>query len=234
MVTLYTVPGAWGLPSISPFCVKLETWLRMAGVAYQVKGGGPNKAPKGKIPFVEHDGKMLGDSQLILEHLTEVYGVKMDAALSPEARARAHVTRRMLEEGSYWALVHARWIAEPGWAHYKPVFLTILPPVIGSLIVHLIRRDVRGTLGAQGTGRHTAAEIEALGVADVNALATLLGEQPYFLGAEPTSVDATVYAFVASILGFPGEGAIRTAAAGHANLVAYRARMEARFWPSQS
>lgn len=32
MVTLYQPPGAWGIPSVSPFCVKLETWLRMAGV----------------------------------------------------------------------------------------------------------------------------------------------------------------------------------------------------------
>lgn len=233
MIALYTIRGAWGLPSLSPFCVKLETWLRMAGVPYEIKSGGPNQAPKGKIPFVEHDGKMLGDSQLIIEHLTEVYGVTMDAGLSPEARARGHVTRRMLEEGSYWALVHARWIAEEGWALYKPVFVTILPPVIGNLLVPLIRRDMRAKLAKQGTGKHTPAEIDAIGVADVNALAALLGDQPFFLGAEPTSVDASVYAFVSSILGFPAEGPIRAAAAGHANLVAYRARMEARFWPTQ-
>ncbi len=233
MISLYQPPGAWGLPSGSPFGVKMETWLRMAGLPYEVKKGMPVGAPKGKVPYIEHEGRKMGDSQLIVEHLTRTHGVTLDAGLTDDERARGHVTRRMLEEGTYWSLVHARWITDNGWVHLRPVFLSILPPVIGGALLAFIRRNVRAKLDAQGTGRHTPEEIEAMGIADVDALATLLGDRPYFLGAEPTSVDATVYAFVASTLAFPGEGRIRSAAAGHANLVAYRARMEARYWPSQ-
>ena len=36
MITLHQPPRAWGMPNVSPFCVKLETYLRMTGVEYQV------------------------------------------------------------------------------------------------------------------------------------------------------------------------------------------------------
>ena len=41
MLTLYSVPGAWGAPSLSPFCTKLETWLRMTGLAFEARATGP-------------------------------------------------------------------------------------------------------------------------------------------------------------------------------------------------
>lgn len=34
MITLYTALSLWGLPSISPVCMELETWLRMAKLPY--------------------------------------------------------------------------------------------------------------------------------------------------------------------------------------------------------
>jgi glutathione S-transferase len=233
MITLYQPAGAWGLSSVSPFCVKLETWLKMAGIPYRVGVANPLKAPKGKMPYIELDGAIMGDSQLIVERLAERFCVRMDAGLDAGARAKAQVIRRTLEEGAYWFIVQARWGTASGWPHTKAAFLAILPPVIGHLIVLKLRRDILGALHTQGTGRHTQAEIDGLARADVDALAALLGDQPFLLGDEPTSVDAAGYAFVASVLAFPGESALRTAAMGHANLVAYRARMEARFWPKQ-
>ncbi len=233
-IVLYQVPGAWGLPSVSPFCVKLQTWLRIAGLPYEVRLADPMRSPKGKVPYIEHEGRRMGDSQLIQAHLARVYGLTLDDHLSAEERARAHAVRRMLEEGTYWVLAHDRWVVDANFAHYRPVFLGFLPPVIGRLILPMIRRDMRAALRTQGTGRHTPDEIDTFGVADVDALAALLGDRPWFCGESPTSVDAAVYASVASVLAFPGESRTKAAMAGHANLVAYRARVEARFWATQS
>lgn len=36
MLTLYQFEPAWGLPNASPFCMKLETYFRMANLDYQV------------------------------------------------------------------------------------------------------------------------------------------------------------------------------------------------------
>jgi hypothetical protein len=65
----------------------------------------------------------------------------------------------------------------------------------------------------QGTGRHSRDEIYAIGCRDLTAIADLLSDQPYFLGAEPSSVDATAYAFLANVLWAPIDSPLRAHAA---------------------
>ncbi|WP_437647006.1 glutathione S-transferase family protein [Sorangium sp. So ce362] len=230
MITLYQGPAAWGIPNISPFCVKLETWLRMAGLPYEVRAGEVRGAPKGKIPHVEIDGRRMGDSQLIIEHLERVHGDRLDAHLAPEARARGHVIRRMLDEAFYWVVVYARWVEPDAWAVYRPIILSLMPPVIGGPIVELIRRRIKSMLRAQGTGLHSREEVYEMGKADLTALAALLGDQPFMLGAEPSSVDATVYAFLVSVLRFPADSPVKRHAEAQPHLVAYCERMRQRYY----
>ena len=62
-VKLYQFPPAWGLPNPSPFCMKLEVFLRLAEIPYEVvTWPDPRKAPKGKLPFIEHEGTRIADS----------------------------------------------------------------------------------------------------------------------------------------------------------------------------
>lgn len=42
-----------GVPSLSPFCLKMETYLRMADLPYQNYFGGKRSA-KGKMPRIEY------------------------------------------------------------------------------------------------------------------------------------------------------------------------------------
>ena len=39
MIKLYQFNPAWGLPNPSPFCMKVETYLRMVGLPYEVVNG---------------------------------------------------------------------------------------------------------------------------------------------------------------------------------------------------
>ena len=51
MITLHQFPPAWGLPNASPFCMKVETYLRMCNLPYTtVNVLNPAKGPKGKLP----------------------------------------------------------------------------------------------------------------------------------------------------------------------------------------
>ena len=36
-VVVHVFPGGWGLSSASPFCVKLETWIRMVDIPYRLE-----------------------------------------------------------------------------------------------------------------------------------------------------------------------------------------------------
>jgi glutathione S-transferase len=230
MITLYKSREAWGTPDISPFAIKLETYLRMANLPYEVRKADIRKAPKGKIPYVDIEGTLMGDSQLIIEHLKSRHGDVLDAHLSPEQRAKGHAVRRMLEEATYFIGVYYRWVDDHAYAVTRPEMQKLMPAVIGSFIVGRIRKKIRATVRAQGTGRHLPAEIAELGKADFTALSLLLGDQPFLLGEKPTSFDATVYAFLVAFADFPVESSIRTHVLETPNLVAYVERFKARFW----
>jgi glutathione S-transferase len=230
-LTLHQPPTRpWGTPNLSPFCIKLETYLRIAEIPYQLGKFVRGDAPKGKIPYVRLDGKPLGDSQLVIEELERRLAAEhksaLDAGLSPRDAALARLTRRTIEEGFYFNLVYARWSLDDGFAAVRDELKKLVP----GFVAPLIRRAVRTKLDGQGTGRHSRDEVMAAGAADLDAVAELLADRPYLLGDRPRVVDCTLYGFLEAVLGFPIDSPIKARAAAHANLVAYRARIRDRWW----
>lgn len=231
MINLYQFPAAFGVPNPSPFCIKAEVLLKMAGVDYQsVVTVDPRKGPKGKLPAIEDGGRVIGDSELIRQHLERRYGVDFDKGLDAPARAVAHAFARMLEERTYWVMVYNRWLEESQWPHLRAAFFDKVPLALRTIVPPMIRRKVRRDLHGQGIGRHARDEIYALGIADVRAVAAWLRDKRYFMGAECTGVDATVYGVVENIITPPFDSPVKTEALKHDNLVAYTKRMRGRFF----
>lgn len=232
MITLYQFASVWGLPNPSPFCFKVENYLRMTDLPFEIRSGDVRKAPKGKLPYIDEDGTIVADSTHIIEHLKRKHGDKLDADLSDQQRAMAHLIRRTLEEGYYWYVVTWRWADDAGFElANRDLLRPNLPPILRSVLPGVIRKGVVKQLRAQGTGRHTRAEIEEGAEADLTALSTLLGDQPFFLGDAPTSIDASAYAFLALSLWAPPPGKLEAMMKKRPNLVAYCERMKARYYP---
>lgn len=231
MITLIKFPPAFGLPDPSPFCIKAEMLLKMAGLPYRVDEAiHPGRGPKGKLPAIVDGNLTLGDSELIRRHVERAARVDFDAGLSPAERALAHAFARMLEERTYWVGVYSRWI-EPGpWTAVRQAIFGGLPPVVRAVVAGLARRHVRRALHLQGIGRHSRQEIYDFGIADFRAVAAHLGDKPYFMGARPSAVDATVYGMVAAIVVPDLDTPLREEALRHPNLVAYERRLRAQFW----
>lgn len=59
-------------PSVSPFVIKLETYLRLAKIPYQVDKG-DIWGPKGKTPWITYNGVHMGDSQIIIKFLSKYH-----------------------------------------------------------------------------------------------------------------------------------------------------------------
>lgn len=86
-IKLFQFPRMFGIPNISPFCCKLETWLRMTGIRYEVVDApDPRKGPMSKVHFVDDGGVRLGDTTLIIKHLKKTRGVDPDAWLDERQR----------------------------------------------------------------------------------------------------------------------------------------------------
>ena len=183
------------------------------------------------MPYIDDDGKRVADSTFIRWHLENKYKIDFDKGLSTEQRAIAWAFEKMAEDNLYWALVDARWFDEENFAKGPLEFFRKIPAPMRPLIVGFVRRQLKRTLYGQGMGRHTRPEIIALGTRSIVAIADFLGGKPFFMGAEPTGVDATMFAFVASTLCPQFDTPLRTAAESHGNLRRYVGRMAARYYP---
>ena len=230
-IKLYQFRTAFGLPNLSPFCMKVETYLRMAKLDFEIiEIGDPRSMPKGKAPVIDDQGQMIPDSSFILEHLEKAYRADLDAGLSAEKKATAHAFAKLLEERFYFTALYSRWMDDRCWPTVKQLFFNDFPPVVRSLVPVVARKQVRKALYGQGTGRHTQDEIYAMATKDLTELGAYLGEKPYFLGDQPRINDAIVYAFAANAVWFPVETPILESVRSQSNLMAYCERMKADFY----
>jgi glutathione S-transferase len=231
VITLYTFGPAFGLPDPSPFVMKAEVLLKMAKLAYRTDTGGFSKAPKGKLPYIDDDGTIVADSTFIRWHIEKKYRIDFDRGLDAPQRATAWAFEKMIEDNLYWVIVRDRWMDDANFRNGPIRFFDRVPAPIRPFVAALIRRKVRGALHGHGLGRHSNDEILALGARSIAAIADFLADKPFFFGAEPTGVDATVFAFVAGTLCPHFSSKTRTVAKRHDNLRRYVGRMTARFYP---
>lgn len=228
---VHQIPGGWGLPSVGPFSLKLEAYLRIAGIPYEaVVDATPFKGPKGKLPWIEHEGKKIGDSGFIIEYLEQRFGCDPDAGLSADERAIALSMRRLIEENLYWTLVYDRWMVEENWPMTRNTVLGEIPALVRQVIAPIARRGVRRQLEAQGLGKHSREEIHAIGIRDIAAIADFLANKQYLMGETATEIDAVAYGMLANIMQVPVMSPIKDDALRRKNLVDYIARIQWRYF----
>lgn len=232
MIVLHQFARSWGIPNLSQFCVKTETYLRMAKLPYQIAEAFPFQGPKRKLPYIVDGGHKVGDSRLILIHLQSTYGNGLDAHLAPEAVAIAKGYQRLLEEHLYWIGMMTRWnYTEANWQVNKQAIFGSLPPVARDLAAAAYRNRIKGQIKGHGTGRLSTEEAFALGREDLNALAYFLADKSFFMGEQPSSLDASAYGILINTLGCPIESPLKDHALSKPNLVAYCQRMQGAFFP---
>jgi len=156
---LFQFPRMFAIPNLSPFCCKLETWLRIVRIPYEVVDTpDPRKGPKGKLPFIDDDGVRIADSSRIIDHLKRTRGVDPDAHLDESQRAVALLVQRTLEEHYAFVLAYTHLLRDEGFRHTKTRFDAV-PAIIRSLVTGMVQRQIRILLWKQGILRHSDEEI---------------------------------------------------------------------------
>lgn len=227
MITLYEYPTLESLPSASPFCGKIDAYLRLAGIEFERRDlSDPRKSPKGKLPYIRDGETVVADSSAIIAYLKSRYGDPLDEHLSAAEYANALAFQRLIEEHLYYCIVQMRWIRPHNWALTKARYFSKLPIPLRWIAPGMVQKQVRRDLHGQGIGRHTDAEINAMAVDDLRALSEHLGDNQYFMGATPTSYDATAYGFLTNILRAPFELPVQSEIDKLPNLAAYCERLD--------
>ena len=226
MLKLVQFHPAFGVRNMSPFCLKLETYLRMTGIEHEVVwNSNPRSAPKGKLPCIVDGDVVMGDSSLIIDYLKAKFGDPLDERLSAEQKAQALAWRSLFEDSLLFPVLYSRWIDQLGWSKMQALFER-LPLPLRYIVTGLVRGDVRKQIHAQGMGRHRPEEIYSFGLQYLAAIETLLGEKAFMLGDTPTSLDATAYGFLANLLDTDFDNPLNRQARATPGFVAYCARIK--------
>lgn len=232
-LTAYHLPGDWGLVSVSPFCLKLDAFMRITNIPHlSVTVAAPFAGPKKKAPWIQDEQRKIGDSSFIIEYLIEKFCVDPNAHLTPAERGQAVAVQRLVEENLYWVMVYDRWVRDENWPILKGSVLGGIPAPVRAFIAPMARRGVRQQLKGHGLGLHSACEIEAIAQRDIDALASILGDRDWFFGSTPTLTDATVFSLLANIRYPAFASPMKAMIEEHPRLATFIDRFRDRFYPS--
>jgi glutathione S-transferase len=231
-IKLCVVGSGWGVPfaSAAPFPLKLETWLRISNIPYELAiENDPGKGPKKKTPWIVDGDRRMGDSELIIQYLKDKYAVDPDKGMSASDAALSTAWHRVFEEHYHQAFEHQLFFGHGGDARLTEM-LSVLPAMMRPLVRVVFTTKLQRQLYARGLGRHDEDTIVAMGKADLDAASAFLGEKRFFLGSEPRAIDACAFGFLATSMYVEGDNPLFRHAGSLANLRSYVERMRAHFF----
>lgn len=228
VVVLHIFPRGHHVPNLSPFVIKLETYLRMANIPYVVDFDEP-MGPKGKCPWITINGEDIGDSQIIIEMLGKKFGKDFSSHLTPVQKGIALAIRITMEEHFLWCLAIWRFGVDGA----RSFLGDMEAPKVFRFLMPIIKRNILKSARTQGLGAHSHQEIEAIGRKDLAALSAILGDNSFLMGEEPTEVDCSIFGFLCQVIwGSPPESPyFKVMESELPNLKPYCLRMKEKYWP---
>lgn len=231
-ITLFQFPQTGNIPNLSPFCMKVETYLRMCKIPYQVKESmNPRKAPRKKFPYIQYGDQILSDSSLIIARLEADSDTPLNHHLDAQQRAETLCVQRMLEDHFYWTMVYSRWCSKAGWPKWSASFRKKFPPIINTLILSFIKNKAVKQLNAQGMGRFDDETVHDFSLEDLSALNIKIGNRAYYFNNQPSTLDAIIYSFLASCLAATWHLPMKEYILVHHPLKNYVNNLQARYFP---
>ncbi len=152
-------------------------FLRLAGVAFEHRHVfDASAAPRGQLPYIVDGAHTLGDSDTIIAHLIRSRGLAIDAGLSPAQHDLGHMVSRTLDD-LYWVMSYSRWHDERFWPLFCAALLDSHPELTAEALQQA--KDYNAKRYYQGIGRYDRDQAYARGIADLQVVANLLGDQAF-------------------------------------------------------
>jgi len=233
VVYLYQFPRSPHMPNMSPFCLKLETYLRANNIKYEVRQTWMQRSSKGQLPFVELNGEQLADSQLIIKALSRKFKKEEEEKLTQTQMGISRAVDRLVESSFIQAIVAFKYLDHlPELISGENTGLRWIPKMVTDVAAMFMKPTLTAKLYSQGFGRLTREEQIEQARLDLQAIADLMGKNKFMLGDEPHIVDFTLFGHFATFYYLPFNMLLkRMMREEFMGLVTYMDRMKERFWP---
>jgi glutathione S-transferase len=201
VVYLYQFKRSPVVPNLSPFCLKVETYLRANNIKHEIMGTYTIRSKQGKLPFIELNGQQIADSQFILFHLQKYF--KLDEKLDTEQRGIARAVDRMIDTSTSRALTYFR-VFENATNLFNPNVSGLpIPGFLSFIPRNAYYKTASRQLYSEGIGRHPREEVVEILRRDLQAIDDILGDKKFLLGIRPTIPDFTMFGHLASCYYLP-------------------------------
>ena len=218
MLTLYSYLTLFGVADNNGYGLKVFAFLKLAGVPFAHEHiFDASKAPRGQLPYIVDGSDTVGDSETILNFVTEKYRLAIDAALTDAQRTQNLLITRMLDD-LYWVMSYSRWKDERYWPLFRDALLREHPSVTKEGLAKAQEFNFQRYY-YQGIGRYDPDAAMARGLADLGAIAGLIPQHGYVHGDKPTGIDAGIYGFIANIYFYDIDTPLKQFVAAHDNIV---------------
>src|SRR5262245_1989721 len=182
----------------SPFCAKARICLAVKGVSFRrltltVRGLKRLRAlnPLGRVPVLEHDGRVIVDSTAIAQYLEERFPEPSLLPADPAARAYCTLVEDWADESLSFVVGAFRWLNPANSAVAQRGIVRELGggPPVGWMIARRIRRRYRSA----GWSASSLAHFDERLRADLRMLAGLLDDRAFLLGRSLTLADVSAF-----------------------------------------
>ena len=218
VLTLYSYPELFGVADNNPYGLKIFAFLKLTKLPFRHEHIFDAKAaPRGQLPYIDDDGQHIGDSDPIIAHLISKYHLTIDAALTRSQRDIDLMVRRTIDD-LYWVMSYSRWKDPQFWPLFRDALLKTHPNLTTEGLAAAQTYNFE-RYRYQGIGRYEPADVYKRGLADLQVLADLVGNNGFLFGSHPSSADAGVYGFLANIFFYTIDTPLREFVRTHHNLV---------------
>jgi glutathione S-transferase len=218
MITLYSYPALFGVADNNGYGLKVFAFLRLVGLAFVHEHiFDASSAPRGQLPYIVDDGETIGDSETIIAHLSGKYRLTIDAVLSAREHNLSLLVTRLLDD-LYWVMSYSRWQDERYWPAFRAALMREHPRLTEDGLARAREFNFQ-RYHFQGIGRYAPEAAYVRGLADLGVLADLVPADGYVNGAHPTSIDASIYGFIANIHFYDIETPLKQFVSSRQNLV---------------
>jgi len=193
VVYLYQFPRAKAVPDLSPFCIKIETFLRAHQIKHEVFGDYTVRSKEGRVPFIELNGEQIADSQIILWHLYTYFKIDEKEGLTDQQKGMSRAIDRLIEGTSYYPITYFRSYEHAEDCVDESISGMKLNWLEKKAAVWKLKHDTKAKLMNEGTMLHSREDIIEILRRDIRALSDILGNQEYLFGSEPTLADLTLF-----------------------------------------
>uniref|UniRef100_A0A7I4YCH3 GST C-terminal domain-containing protein n=1 Tax=Haemonchus contortus TaxID=6289 RepID=A0A7I4YCH3_HAECO len=205
IVYLYQFPRIKSVPNLSPYCLKVETFLKANKIPYEVCTLLMGRSKYGLLPFIELNGEHIADSQIILHRLKTHFKVK--PLPSPKDEALARTIERTTENHTAPVIFKFKIVESSGNDYVMEMIPSLgLPqaftPILAPLTSCMIKRAVSKRV-ATSIGNFSDEDFKQLLRKDLDTYRDLLAGKKFFFGDEITSADCTLFSQLATTIYIP-------------------------------